>query len=126
MGANINSINEATFKEWFLNTFDLADILEMIKIGPEHFGPFIYYSDTSMLYERFSQEIWDLAMEIAVIGCDDGVIKIPLQHGGAVDTPEKFESAMVLIAAHGLAYKLGLEALDIGIDDVEEGGAENE
>lgn len=124
MGANINSINEATFREWFMNTFDMDDITEMIENGAADFGPFIYYSDTSMLYERFSQEIWDLAMEAAELGCDDGVLKVPLQRGGAVDTPEKFECAMVTIAAHGLACKLGFEALDIEIDDDEVEGDE--
>ena len=107
MGASINSINESTFEEWFLNTVDPDTIVKITRIGSWDCEPLKYfsYSDTSLLYERFAKEIWELAIKIASIKCNDGVIQITIKKGGAIDTPENFEWVMVMLAIDCLAYK---------------------
>jgi hypothetical protein len=105
MGANIEKIEERSFKEWFGNWFDDEDITEMAEIGPEHFGPFIYYSDTSMLYERFGGEIWDLVDEAA--GSFYGFTGLGLMALREKDicSPAGFECHMVWTAASYLAFE---------------------
>lgn len=124
MGTNIERINEKTFKGWFLNNFDADDITEMDEIGAEHFGPFIYYADTSMLYEQFGEEIWDLVGEVAETYYSNTVQGVLAERNDDIDTPARFECVMVRLAAAYLAHKLRLEGLGIGINDEEVEGDE--
>jgi len=103
MGYNIGKIDEKTFKDWFLNRFDSEEIAEMNQIGPEHFGPFMYFADTSMLYRQFDEEIWDLVGEVTDTFYSTTVLGMITQQVGDMCTAARFECQMVWIAAAHLA-----------------------
>lgn len=107
MGASINSINEATFEEWFLNTVDPETLVKIALTGSWDHEPFISYecSDTSILYERFEDEIWELVTKYAAVNDSHELLAISFDGGFGIRTPKQFKCAMVLIAATCVAVK---------------------
>ena len=56
----------ATFKDWLRETLEPETIQDLAEYGAQAgFPGLTYYKDTSELYERFADEIWDALTEDA-------------------------------------------------------------
>jgi hypothetical protein len=92
-------VREKTFRNWFVKHMD-ADTKRCIReYGCAMTAPagLIWYSDTTYLYQRFKDEIWEIikSAELRITqvkGCDE--------YG-----PTEFENALVWCAAEVLAFE---------------------
>lgn len=113
MSNYIKELNEKSFCEWFKNEVasDEDAISDIIVHSVKHAHRAFYrYADTSMLYERYSDEIWQIVNHYAqslhncttvqLLGRDKGFQEI--------SDPEELADCLVCLAA----TKLAMEYLD--------------
>jgi len=97
-----------TFKKWMLNNFEKSELSDMVKHGvASGFSGLIYYSETTALYRRYQEQIWEMLYEDAdnqgvnilqLIGSFNGAAEV----GGH----EQFENLLVWYAAEKIAWDI--------------------
>ena len=89
---------------WMANTLDLEDLYTLRDHGAINGVPYMtYYHETSELYQKFSQDVWDAVGEYCEsngFGLDDILINII---GRGCDSHAAFANSMVWFAAEAYA-----------------------
>lgn len=113
MSNYIKELNEKSFYEWFQNEVvpDEEAIGDIIIHGVKVSHPAFYrYADTSMLYDRYTYDIWRLVNELAQSHYECTTIQMlgQLKEYEDVSDPEDLADCLVCLAA----TKLAMECLD--------------
>lgn len=90
-------IRAKSFRAWFNRHYSQDDCRCIREYGASYGPPgLIYYSETSAFYDRFEEEVWQLALagDLTVAG---------LRDKEALSDPVRFKNAMVWAAAETLA-----------------------
>ena len=93
------AINADSFRGWFNSHYDKDECRCICEYGASYGPPgLIFYSQTNAFYERFENEVWELAIagDISLEDLDDM---------GALSDPVRFKNAMVWAAAETLAFE---------------------
>ncbi len=101
-------IRAKTFKAWMQANYTRTDLRDVVRYGADvgHTG-LVYYSQTTKLYARFKQEIWNTLLEEA-----EGYGTSPLQmiarfnRASDVETVTHFENLLVWFMAEITARDL--------------------
>ncbi len=111
MSNYIKELNELSFQEWFCNEFEIAELVEMVSVGPKSYPAFYHYADTSMLYERYTHEIWGLVGLLAQEYGGGSIVQALAQQDGGEDIsdPEDFADWMVCQAAIYLSAQIAFQ-----------------
>lgn len=105
MDEYIKNINEPSFEAWFLNNFEQETINRMADRGTEEVcGPMTYYANTSLLFERFQDDIWRLATEYSFAYVGESIL-MTLSGDRTISSPATFTTAMVQAASNCLAHR---------------------
>lgn len=99
-------IRAKTFKDWMRAHFNKRQLEEIAEHGADAgWSDLTYYSDTSKLYDKFKDELWEVLIE-----CGESGGWTPLQYVEQSRFPFEnrtlFENAMVWIAAEMYAAEL--------------------
>ncbi len=101
----ITSINEPSFEAWFQNNFGQETINRMAERGTEEVcGPMTYYANTSLLFERFQPEIWQLAQKYSEDYLDENLL-MTLSGDRTILSPAIFTTSLVQAASDCLARR---------------------
>lgn len=111
MSNYIKELNELSFQEWFCNEFEIAELVEMVGVGPKSYPAFYHYADTSMLYERYTHEIWGLVGLLAQEYGRGSIIHALAEQAGSANIcdPEDFADWMVCLAATYLSAQIAFQ-----------------
>jgi hypothetical protein len=104
MNMYIQNITESSFEAWFLNYFEQEAINRMASNGVEVCGELTYYANTSLLFERFQPEIWQLAQKYSEDYLDENLL-MTLSGDRTISSPATFTTAIVLAASDCLARR---------------------
>ena len=90
-------IRAKSFRAWFNSHYDKDECRCICEYGASYGPPgLIYYSETNAFYERFEEEVWELALAGDLSVAD-------LRDKEALSDPVRFKNAMVWAAAESLA-----------------------
>jgi len=95
-----------TFKDWLLNTYELDELQEIAEHGCASYAPagMIYYHETRELYNRFADDIHEIVGEyVASMG------EMPKTLIDDFDSATSFQNTMVWLATELVAYDLTSE-----------------
>ena len=99
-------IRAATFKRWMRANFNRSQLSDMVRHGANTgWAGLTYYTDTSALYARYKEEIWDLLYEDA----EAQGVTIPRLIGDLSYDPstvQEFEGLLVQYAAERTASEI--------------------
>jgi len=102
-------IRAKTFEQWLKANLTKGDLTALAEHGAQNgFPGLTYYSDTCALYDKFSEEIWALAIEEAEQAGNRNVFEMIAQFGGANDVGNETQMKNLLVwyAAEHYARKL--------------------
>lgn len=102
-----------TFKEFMGENYELSELRDIYKQGCiVGFGGLTYYSDTCKTYDKFEEDIWELAVKQAEELGHDNVMQMIGTFNGAehVYSPHTFKNLMVWYAAEEYARQIIEEA----------------
>jgi hypothetical protein len=95
-----------TFESWMRKQFDRGELSDMVKHGVQGgFHGLIYYSETTKLYRKFKDEIWDNLYDDANdYGCT--ILEFVNNFKGTVDSSATFENLLVWYMAEKTANNI--------------------
>lgn len=103
-------IRAKTFKDWLKANFDRSELRDIHERGADAgWGGLSYYSDTSALYNRFEEELWERLGELADdYGADGpvGWLNEYCKYGREAATPAQFKCAVVWVVAEHYAGQM--------------------
>lgn len=89
--------------QWLAETYDADEIREIAEHGcKQGVHGLIYYSETSVLYDTFRKEIWEVLDEYAQ---DIGSNVLEMVHGEDVATHDQFAQYLVWMAVELAAIR---------------------
>lgn len=97
-----------TFKEWMTEQFSREELIDMVNHGVSNgFSGLIYYSETTALYHKYKDEIWDMLYDDAE-SYGETILGFIAQFSGAknVGGVDQFENLLVWYAAEKIAGNL--------------------
>lgn len=90
-------IRAKSFRAWFTRHYDKDECRYICENGAGYGPPgLIYYRETNALYDRFEEEVWQLALAGDLTVAD-------LRDKTVLSDPVRFKNAMVWAAAETLA-----------------------
>jgi hypothetical protein len=95
-----------TFESWMRRHFDRGQLSDMVKHGVQGgFPGLIYYSETTALYRKFQDEIWENLYEDSTdYGCN--ILELINNMNGTVDSSDTFENLLVWYMAEKTANNI--------------------
>jgi len=96
-------ITENSFEAWFLNYFQQEAINRMAAYGVDVCGELTYYTNTSKLFERFRDEIWQLATKYSE-SCLGESLMTELAADHTTSSPAMLATDLVKAAAAYLSF----------------------
>lgn len=97
-----------TFEEWMTEEFSHNELADMVNHGVSGgFSGLIYYSETTELYQKYKEDIWDMLYDDAE-SYGETILGFIAQFLGAknVGGADQFENLLVWYAAEKVAYEL--------------------
>ncbi len=105
----------STFKEWLLHQFTEDELSDICNHGAQNsFGGLIYYTETTALYDRYCNDIWDMLYEdcnqFGLTSC----LELISSFNGAkeVNTEEQFKNLLVWYATERVVFEITQAHLD--------------
>lgn len=98
-----------TFREWMLNQFDHNELSDICTHGANAgWSGLIYYSDTSDLYEKYSEDIWGMLYEDYQSQGSASCLELIISFQGAkdVNSDDQFKNLLVWYAAERIAFEI--------------------
>ena len=97
-----------TIKSFVENNFDANDIDMICQYGCENvFNGIIYYSETTALYDKFQDEIWEMLWRESE---EQGVSVMELiasfNNADTIGSDEQFKNALVWFAVEEIAHNI--------------------
>jgi hypothetical protein len=105
-------IRSKTFKQWMLRSFSKKDLSDIATRGAKMGYPgMLYYRDTSHLYQKFKDEIWNILVDDMKVSDYDNIFDFMSQtfskRSKEVETKNQFEALLVWFAAEKIAREVG-------------------
>ncbi|MEK6705191.1 MAG: hypothetical protein AABZ06_05335 [Bdellovibrionota bacterium] len=105
-------IRSKTFKQWMLRSFSKTALRDIATKGARMGCPgMLYYRDTSHLYQRFKDEIWNILVDDMKVSDYDNIFDFIVQtfskRSKEVETKNQFEALLVWFAAEKIAREVG-------------------
>ena len=97
-----------TFKEWMTKSFSNDEFRDMVKHGVSGgFSGLIYYTETTALYQKYKEDIWEKLSDDAE-NYGESILKMIAIFSGAknVCCAAHFENLLVWYAAEKLVHEL--------------------
>ncbi len=98
-----------TFKEWMLNQFDRDELSDICTHGANAGWPgLIYYSDTNNLYEKYSEDIWEMLYEDYQSHGSASCLELINSFSSVkdVNSDDQFKNLLVWYAAERIAFEI--------------------
>ena len=98
-----------TFREWMLNQFDRDELSDICTHGANAGrSGLIYYSDTSDLYEKYSEDIWEMLYEDYQSQGAASCLELIISFQGAkdVNSDDQLKNLLVWYAAERIAFEV--------------------
>jgi hypothetical protein len=104
-------IRSKTFKQWMLRSFTKRDLSDIATRGARMGCPgMIYYRDTSHLYQKFKDEIWNILVDDMKVSDYDNLFDFMSQtfskRSKEVETKNQFEALLVWYVAERIASEV--------------------
>ena len=104
-----------TIKSFVENNFDANEIDMICRYGCENgFNGIIYYSETTALYDKFQEEIWEMLWRESE---EQGVSVMELisvfNNADSIGSDAQFKNALVWFAVEQIAYEIYLKAEEV-------------
>ena len=101
-------LTQKTFKDWMLENFNHNELKDLARFGAQNgFHGLIYYYETSALYQKYYEDIWDMAHEDAE---NQGITPLEMiaSFGGACNVVDhlRFVNLMNWYDAERVAFEL--------------------
>ncbi len=95
-----------TFESWMRKQFDRSQLKDIVKHGVQGgFSGLIYYSETTALYRKFKDEIWNNLYEDASdYGCT--TLELINNFNGTAESSDTFENLLVWYMAEKTANNI--------------------
>ena len=105
-------IHSKTFKQWMLRSFTKRELSDIATRGARMgCSGMIYYRDTSYLYQKFKDEIWNILVDDMKVSDYDNIFDFISQkfskRSKEVETKNQFEALLVWYAAERIAREVG-------------------
>lgn len=98
-----------SFKKWMKRKFTRTQMKEMVTYGVNNGFPYLtYYNDTTALYKKYHQDIWEMLNDDAESMGHQHPLEMMATFGGAANAVNRhtFENLMVWYAAEKVAREL--------------------
>ena len=104
-------IRSKTFKQWMLRSFTNKELSDIATRGARMGCPgMLYYRDTSHLYQKFKDEIWNILVDDMKVSDYDNIFDFMSQtfskRSKEVETKNQFEALLVWFAAERIAREV--------------------
>lgn len=102
-------IKSRTFRAWMKANFNKGQLVDMVNHGVDGgWHGLTYYRETTALYNKFADEIWDALAEDAQSFGEPNTLAMLSKFGGAgvVETDESFKNLLVWYMAERIAREL--------------------
>lgn len=97
-------IRAKSFKDWMCANYTHQELLELMQYGvAQGVRKLIYHEDTDKLYNKFCNEIWDIAQAAADNAGYDGVLSMLDRD---ISSDAGLKTALVWIAAEYVARQI--------------------
>ena len=98
----------STFKAWVKKQYSPSELRDLVKQGAVGgFSGMVYYSETAKLYERYSDDLWEMLLEDAeTIGVTPLALMSGFNGAAQVETDAQFKNLLVWYGAERVAAAL--------------------
>ena len=99
----------STFRDWLLHQYTHNELADICKHGAQNgYHGLIYYSETTALYNRYHEEIWDLLNDnydaLGFSSCLELIASF--QTASNVNSDTQFKNLLVWYAAEEIAFDI--------------------
>ena len=99
----------ASFHDWMRAQFEPDELRDLARHGADAgWSGITYYTETAELYDRYSEDLWDMLSEDAEAFGSDHPLELVASFGGArqVATDAQFKNLLVWYGAERVAREL--------------------
>lgn len=105
----MNTYTTHTFKQWMNKNFNSNELQEIGEKGADlGWNGITYYSETSKLYDRYEDEIWQVLATMADDAGFDGPVEFlcSCRYAREAMTPDQFKTSVVWLTAEYYAVEI--------------------